>query len=363
MTISASARRNLTRATCWCCSASRYGGAVRDPGEVTGDMRGDLSRTMCWRSGVAASITSHTRHSGDGAPSAERPNGGTVRSGAWEIDATPPAGEGYDWLYGEGADETRVIPPTAPSAQAATRSQAGPTPSPGPPPPSEPAAPAVPVAVAALPGAGLGGLPGGGAGVRVDQRQQGRPRAAGGRASRRAARHDVPRGRLRRPQGALRAANRHHHAAAHRRRSRRADVAAPRLPRRGPRPRRHQDQRGVRLRRSPAPHPDRRGRRPASGSTTTSRSGSPASCAWSTPSAASRSVPRRRWTTRWPSSRSRRAARRPTGRPRWAMPARARPSSSATSTAPGTSARSSRRSDPSWCRGRRSSTRSGTGTS
>ena len=74
---------------------------------------------------------------------------------------------------------------------------------------------------------------------------------------------------------------------------------------------------------------------------TTSRSGSAASSAWSTPSAASRSVPRRTWSTPTPTCASRRAARTSTARSPWPTRARATPSSSATSTAPPTSARSS----------------------
>jgi LCP family protein required for cell wall assembly len=48
-----------------------------------------------------------------------------------------PSGEGYDWLYGEGTEETRVMPATAPAGRPPRppRGPAGPRPTPGPPPP------------------------------------------------------------------------------------------------------------------------------------------------------------------------------------------------------------------------------------
>ena len=123
------------------------------------------------------------------------------------------------------------------------------------------------------------------------------------RPPRRPARHDVPHGRqrlARRPerrgaQGARhrrrrRPAHRHDHAAAHRLRPEPADVDPARLPRRHPRPRHHQDQRRLRVRRAASCWSAPSRRTPASGSTTTSRSASAASSTSSTRSAASRSA-------------------------------------------------------------------------
>lgn len=61
---------------------------------------------------MVASITSPTRHSGDGAPGAGPAKLLHDTVGRMGDRRRGPGGEGYDWLYGEGADETRAMPAT-----------------------------------------------------------------------------------------------------------------------------------------------------------------------------------------------------------------------------------------------------------